>query len=45
MHRMCEYIDTELEMLERKIDDNGGLTEAEIRYGDLMIVRTMMTAA
>lgn len=36
MHRLCEYIDTELEMLERKIDDNGGLTEAEIRYGDLL---------
>lgn len=35
MHKLCEYLDDELKMLERKAG-NGKLSNAELEYGDLL---------
>jgi len=36
MHKLIDYICDELYGLEDKIDRNGGLTEGEIKYGDVL---------
>jgi hypothetical protein len=35
MHKLCEYLDDKLKMLERKVG-NGELSNAELEYGDLI---------
>lgn len=34
MHKICDYIDDELNELERKVDRGGKLSAGEIEYGD-----------
>ena len=33
MHKLCEYIDDEINELERKVDKTGRLSNSEIEYG------------